>query len=430
MGFGAGFVTGLASSFDKALQLDMQRNQDRLSKAETYMMARQQQKLEAAESEEKELKSALKELATITGSNNRALMAAEGAGGTTEGIKRLVETLREEQSKVKDFEISKVIDFTGEEKLGDEREFMDVVKRFGPRIAETTIPTSMTETRGLMGKLGFDIKRDVASDVEEQLQIPERYREAADTTVVPRAKINYGAMSKAIEYERSMEEKAPSGFEEAHMQINQKLETATGAERDSLLKQQTELITLEAKRKKALSDATGKEAKDSFSKPSIDSVWKNAFKRTLEPAGVVKSVGDEIEFALEGNEAQYFNGAAQAISNVENVYSQLNDSIMNARINQEKITYNTEFDTYVNKVQTNYLSAVGQGSNVDTIKFTPARDTQAMIAARPNMSAQDALRDAAKNGEVKVGEVVEIEKDGVVSYVVWTGTSYKGKYSQ
>jgi len=430
MGFGAGFVTGLASSFDKALQLDMQRNQDRLSKAETYMMARQQQKLEAAESEEKELKSALKELATITGSNNRALMAAEGAGGTTEGIKRLVETLREEQSKVKDFEISKVIDFTGEEKLGDEREFMDVVKRFGPRIAETTIPTSMTETRGLMGKLGFDIKRDVASDVEEQLQIPERYREAADTTVVPRAKINYGAMSKAIEYEKSMEEKAPSGFEEAHMQINQKLETATGAERDSLLKQQTELITLEAKRKKALSDATGKEAKDSFSKPSIDSVWKNAFKRTLEPAGVVKSVGDEIEFALEGNEAQYFNGAAQAISNVENVYSQLNDSIMNARINQEKITYNTEFDTYVNKVQTNYLSAVGQGSNVDTIKFTPARDTQAMIAARPNMSAQDALRDAAKNGEVKVGEVVEIEKDGVVSYVVWTGTSYKGKYSQ
>lgn len=430
MGFGAGFVTGLASSFDKALQLDMQRNQDRLSKAETYMMARQQQKLEAAESEEKQLKSALKELAAITGSNNRALMAAEGAGGTAEGIQRLVETLREEQSKVKDFEISKVIDFTGEEKLGDEREFMDVVKRFGPRIAETTIPTSMTETRGLMGKLGFDIKRDVAADVEEQLQIPERFREAADTTVVPRAKINYGAMSKAIEYEKSMEEKAPSGFEEAHMQINQKLETATGAERDNLLKQQTELITLEAKRKKALSDATGKEAKDSFSKPSIDSVWKNAFKRTLEPAGVVKSVGDEIEFALEGNEAQYFGGASQAITNVENVYGQLNDNLMNARIAQEKATFNGEFDTYVNKVQTNYLTAVGQGSNVDTVKFTPARDTQAIIAARPNMSAQDALRDAAKKGEIKVGEVVEIENNGVVSYVVWTGTSYKGKYSQ
>ena len=46
MGFGTGLVTGLASGFDKMMQLDMQRNQERLSRAETYALTRRQQKLE------------------------------------------------------------------------------------------------------------------------------------------------------------------------------------------------------------------------------------------------------------------------------------------------------------------------------------------------------------------------------------------------
>lgn len=429
MGFGAGFVTGLASSFDKALQMDMKRNQDRLSKAETYMMARQQQKLETAEADERELKKSLKELAAFTGSNNRALMAAEGAGGTAEGINRLLETLREEQSKVKNFDIKKVIDFSGEETLGDERAFTDLVKRFGPRIAETTMPEGFGDTRGLMGKLGFDIKRDVAGDVESTLQIPERFRAPEDDTTVPRARINYGAMTKAIEYEKSMEEKAPSGFDAAHMQLLQKMETAEGEELTALQGQQDELIALEARRKKALAAATGKKAEDSvFSKSSVDSVWKNAFKRTLEPAGVVKSVGDEIEFALEGNEGQYFQGASQAINNVEKIYSPLEDDIMTRRIDQEKITFNGEFDSYITKQQANYRQAVANNTATDTIKYTPAIDTAAIISARPNMSPSEALRDAARAGDIAVGEVVEIERDGVINYVVWTGTSFAGKY--
>ena len=43
MAFGSGFITGLAGSFDKMLQLDMQRNQDRLSRAEQYASTRRLQ---------------------------------------------------------------------------------------------------------------------------------------------------------------------------------------------------------------------------------------------------------------------------------------------------------------------------------------------------------------------------------------------------
>jgi hypothetical protein len=229
-------------------------------------------------------------------------------------------------------------------------------------------------------------------------------------------------MTKAIEYEKSMEEKAPSGFDAAHMQLLQKMETAEGDELTALQGQQDELIALEAKRKKALAAATGKKAEDSvFSKSSVDSVWKNAFKRTLEPAGVVKSVGDEIEFALEGSEGQYFQGASQAINNVEKIYSPLEDDIMTRRIAQEKVTFNGEFDSYVAKQQDKHRTK-------DDPKYSPATDTAALINARPNMSAKEALRDAARAGDIAVGEVVEIERDGVINYVVWTGTSFTGKY--
>ena len=94
MAFGSGFITGLAGSFDKMLQLDMQRNQDRMSRAEQYASTRRLQKLERAESQGRDLKKNLRELAAITGSHTRAGMAAEGVGGTSEAIAELVKDIK------------------------------------------------------------------------------------------------------------------------------------------------------------------------------------------------------------------------------------------------------------------------------------------------------------------------------------------------
>ena len=431
MGFGAGFVTGLASSFDKALQLDMQRNQERLSKAETYMLARQQQKVEQAETDERELKKNLRELAALTGNNNRALMAAEGVGGTAEGIKELINDIKTNQKIMgADFKMSEFIDFTGEDQLGDMRSMNDLLRRFGPEVKPVSMPEGYGEATGLMGKLGFGLKRDVSEDVSVMAPVPERFMAERDTSVVAPAKFNYANTAAALEFSKKMKDKAPSGFEAAHMQLLQKMETAEGEDLAKLEKQQSDLIALEAKRKKAVKAATGDTSESSvFSKSSIDSVWKNAYKRTLEPSGVVKSVGDTIEYALEGNEAKYFEGTRQAISNVESVYSPLEDATMNRRIEAEKVTYNNDFDGYVNGLQADYTKAVQNNSNTDTIKFTPAMDTQAIINSRQQgQTEQQALREAARNGRFKTGEVIEIERDGVINYVVWTGTSFAGKY--
>ena len=97
MGFGTGLVTGLASGFDKMMQLDMQRNPERLSRAETYALTRGQQKLERAETSGRKLKENLRELAALTGSNTRAAMAAEGVGGTNAAIEELVKDLKQER---------------------------------------------------------------------------------------------------------------------------------------------------------------------------------------------------------------------------------------------------------------------------------------------------------------------------------------------
>ena len=100
MGFGTGLVTGLASGFDKMLQLDLKQNMDRLSRAETYALTRREQKIAAAEKKGGELKDNLRELASLTGSHSRAAMAAEGVGGTADAIAELVKDLKENRKKL------------------------------------------------------------------------------------------------------------------------------------------------------------------------------------------------------------------------------------------------------------------------------------------------------------------------------------------
>ena len=202
MGFGTGFITGLAGSFDKMLQLDMQRNQDRMSRAETYALTRRQQKLERAETSGRELKKNLRELAALTGSNTRAAMAAEGVGGTNEAIAELVKDLKTEQKKLgKGFDIGKFIDFTGEDTLKEPRTLADNFSRFREDIDfSVTMPKDLTKPRGLMGKFGFDLKRDPSADVEGMIDIPSEFTAERDTSVIPAGKISFDEGYQAREF--------------------------------------------------------------------------------------------------------------------------------------------------------------------------------------------------------------------------------------
>lgn len=82
MGFGSGFVTGLASSFDKALQLNNKNIMDSMSKAETYMYERRAQEDKRMREKADEYEDTIKDLANYVDTTNlpQGVTATDVAG--------------------------------------------------------------------------------------------------------------------------------------------------------------------------------------------------------------------------------------------------------------------------------------------------------------------------------------------------------------
>lgn len=82
MGFGSGFVTGLASSFDKALQLNNKNIMDSMSKAETYMYERRAQEDKRMREKADEYEDTIKDLANYVDTTNlpKGVTATDVAG--------------------------------------------------------------------------------------------------------------------------------------------------------------------------------------------------------------------------------------------------------------------------------------------------------------------------------------------------------------
>ena len=139
MAFGTGFITGLAGSFDKMIQLDMQRNFDKMSRAEEYAVRMREARAGRLTEDEKEIKDALKEIAAISGSNARAEAIADNVGGTKKGILKIRDTLKENQETLGDkFDIKKVYDFAEVDNFATNNpvELADLVRKYGPKYVD------------------------------------------------------------------------------------------------------------------------------------------------------------------------------------------------------------------------------------------------------------------------------------------------------
>ena len=70
----------------------------------------------------------------------------------------------------------KFIDFTGEDTIKEPRTLADNFNRFREDIDfSVTMPKDLTKPTGIMGKLGFGLKRDVAADVEGMIDVPSEF---------------------------------------------------------------------------------------------------------------------------------------------------------------------------------------------------------------------------------------------------------------
>lgn len=354
MGFGEGLVTGLATGFDKMMQLDMQRNMDRLSRAETYALTRRGQMISAAEKKGSKLKDNLRELAALTGSHNRAAMAAEGVGGTADAIAELVADLKKERKKLgKDFSVGKFIDFSGEEKLKDPRTLVDNFNRFKPEIDfSTKIPSSMRKTTGLMGAFGMEMKRDIAADVESTIPIDEEYTSPRDTSAIPSATISFAEGYEAKEFAAKFNKNKDDAFKSTEnilaygQQLMLQNEPGTDAHSQGKTYYDMAMQTLKEKKQNENADNA------TTLNPTTGIKIVDQVKDTFYDAEFTETVGDRLIAKLTGTSSykSYFAAQPSVIDEIQKTTAAYNnDATLQNFLRVEQRAFNTNTQTYLNK---------------------------------------------------------------------------------
>ncbi len=411
MGFGTGFVTGLASSFDKMLQLDMQRNFDKMSRAEDYALRMREARKGRLTKDEGEIKDALKEIAAISGSNARAEAIADSVGGTKDGILRIRDTLRENQETLGKGFISKVYDFTEVDKYAADNpiETADMIRKFGPKYVEDTQvsyqPTGFQKIFGKKGKTEQELVGDL-------VEIPERYREETDQLFADRPDLgeaNFGMMVKAMKFEAEMEKKYGSPTA-ALTDLTQKMNmTDDPAEKGNLKGQIDSMFKLYTQLEKAQADATGSEVKSAFSKPSIDSVFKNTEDRYTKPYYEV-DLETGLSAALEGTQAQRMRSKKDAYIEIRNRFTTEDSNgnpLIDPQVNSMLIDRNKQVD-----------KEAAQYKNVELSKF---QNNDATAKFAEAASKQEAMQNI-KDNKYPAGTVISFKENNVTKMIIWTGT--------
>ena len=411
MGFGTGFVTGLAGSFDKMLQLDMQRNFDKMSRAEEYALRMREARKTRLTEDEGEIKDALKEIAAISGSNARAEAIADSVGGTKDGILRIRDTLRENQETLGKGFVSKVYDFTEVDKFATDNpiETADMIRKFGPKYVEDTQvsyqPTGFQKIFGKKGKTEQELVGDL-------VEIPERYREETDQLFADRPDLgepNFGMMVKAMKFEKEMTDKYGSPTA-ALTDLTQKMNMADNATEKGKLKGQiNSMFKLYTQLEKAQADATGSEVKSPFSKESLTNIFANTEKAYTKPYFEV-DLETGIEKAMDGTQAQMMQAKADAYAEIRN------------RFTTKDSDDNDIIDPQINKMLGDRVTRVAREAtaykNTELSKF---QNQDANAKFDEVATKQEAMQNI-KDNKYPAGTVISFKENNVTKMIIWTGT--------
>lgn len=425
MGFGTGFVTGLASSVDRMLQLDINRNMERLSKADDYLLTRyeQQQKREEAEIKKKKEKDALLlqefgELKQLLGSDRAAVAAVERAGGTQSGLTSQLANLKEQAERGIDLkEYFKVVgDTKGDITIDDDF----LLSRYGyimPKETPATLPESMRGTTGMLSKLGIDVKQDLP---EYESLIKEEDRRIRDTSELPfSGQINHKAGYKAMEFSKQMDDKYTS-FDEGFTRLQQDIEAAeTDEDRMAAEAELDNLILLQQRIEKNKARANGTKPESVFKDPLkaqnvIDKVYTRATKEFSE---VDLETG--ISRALDGTEAQTFGALFDAQDQIRATYTEDGyiDPLLDRLLAQEKIDVQNQVDFYITNKRFDFMEKMRQAPGMTEAQAADATDK---FALEPDAATAN---ENMKKGIYKPGTVIQYtDANGNFRVVVWTGT--------
>jgi len=426
MGFGTGFVTGLASSVDKMLQLDINRNMERLSKADDYLLARHEQiqKREAAEIKKKKEEDALLlqefgELKQLLGSDRAAVAAVERAGGTRSGLTSQLANFREQSER--GIDLDKYFRVVGNAKGDITIDDDFVLKRYGyvmEKEAPATLPESMRGSTGIMKKIFGGIDHDYP---EYESLIKDEDRRVRDTSELPfSGEINYEAGYKAMQFAKEMEDNYTS-FDEGYTRINQQIEAADTPEEKLAKEGELErLILLEQKVEKNKAKATGTQPESVFKDPlkAQNLVDKSYSRATKEFSEVDLETG--ISRALEGTEGQTFGALFDAQDQIRNTYTDSEgyiDPLLDRLLVQENTRVQTNVNAYITDKRFDFM---------EKQREMPGASEAEILQSMPKFSIEPDAATANENmkkGIYKPGTVIQYtDAQGNFRVVVWTGT--------
>lgn len=181
--FGTGLAKGLAEGTTRALQDAMDKREEELSTAQKYMMIRQQQKQEKADTEDARIKENLNRfIDEFNGDVARGLAAYKAAGGSADRAEAFFAEVDETRSSGLDYNLmdkfkADNIDFSQYGDLTPEKAFASV------RTEITPISVQMQDT-GLLSKVGLG-RKDMGADVSDAVnaRIPSVEREGIEGLV-------------------------------------------------------------------------------------------------------------------------------------------------------------------------------------------------------------------------------------------------------
>ena len=425
MGFGTGFVTGLASSVDKMLQLDINRNMERLSKADDYLLARHEQiqKREAGEIKKKKEQDALlmqeySELKELLGSDRAAVAAIERAGGTQSALTSQLANFREQSER--GIDLKEYFNVVGDTKSDITIDDDFLLSRYGyimEREAPATLPESMMGSTGIMKKVFGGIDHDYP---EYQSLIKEEDRRVRDTSELPfSGQINHKAGYKAMEFSKQMDDRYTS-FDEGFTRLQQDIEAAdTDEDRMAAEKELDNLILLQQRIEKNKAKAKGTKPESVFKDPLkgqnlIDKVYARATKEFSE---VDLETG--ISRALDGTEAQTFGALFDAQDQIRATYTEDGyiDPLLDRLLAQEKIDVQNQVDFYITNKRFDFMEKMRQAPGMTEAQAADATDK---FALEPDAATAN---ENMKKGIYKPGTVIQYtDANGNFRVVVWTGT--------
>ena len=289
-----------------------------------------------------------------------------------------------------------------------------------------TMPKDLTKPRGLMGKLGFGLKRDVAADVEGMIDIPSEFTAERDTSAIPAGRISFDEGYQAREFADKFadDDSDDPKYTSAQAMLAHATELKLKHPKDSDAYKQADNMYKMAVQ--AIQDAKKDETSDASEKalnPTVGMKLVDGVKGTFYDAEFQESVGERIAAKFSGTNSykSYFQTQPDVIDEINKTYNNFaQDKTIGNQLRVEKRAFATNSQAYLGKFATKDVPE----NKAYTFSIDPQTKETIMKA---NPAVEPETGSDFSTGDISMVKYYEDDADGNSQYVGDTLAVWRGK---